>query len=77
MRIINTITIAVNLKIYFEKYKKNINEKYKRTENGASGMIFEGYTQRIMSCEIMILALKTKNCNTKKISIKKHRNKIG
>ena len=46
-------------------------------ENGASGMIFEGYTQRIMSCEIMILALKTKNCNTKKISIKKHRNKIG
>ena len=52
------ITIAVNPKIYFEKYKTNINKKYKRMENGASGMIFEGYTQRIMSYETMTLALK-------------------
>ena len=46
----NMITIAVNPKEYFEKYKdKNINKKDKGMRKDAPGMTFESFTQRIMS----------------------------
>ena len=44
------ITVAVNLKEYFEKYKnKNINKKHKGIKKGTAGMNFDAHAKRIMS----------------------------
>ena len=44
------ITVAVNSKKYFEKYKnENINKNYKGVRKDRSGMMFGNYAQRITS----------------------------
>ena len=46
----NVITIAVNPKEYFEKYRdKTVNEKHKGLKKDTPGMNFEAYSQRICS----------------------------
>lgn len=42
------ITVAVNLKEYFEKYEnKNINKKHKDMRKGMAGMSFDAYTSPV------------------------------
>ena len=44
------ITIAVNLKKYFEKFRdKQFNKKHKGVKKDAQGMNFEAYAERIMN----------------------------
>ena len=46
----NIVTIDVNPKEYFERYRdKNINKKHKGLKKDPSGMSFESYPDRIMS----------------------------
>ena len=46
----NVITIAVNPKEYFEKYRdKTVNKKHKGLKKDTPGMNFEAYSQRICS----------------------------
>ena len=46
----NLITISVNPKEYFEKYRdKIVNKKHKGLEKDTPGMNFEAYSQRICS----------------------------
>ena len=46
----NVITISVNPKEYFEKYRdKTVNKKYKALKKDTPGMNFEAYSQRICS----------------------------
>ena len=45
----NIVTIAVNPKEYFEKYRyKSFNKKYKRLKRDTPGMHFEAYANRVM-----------------------------
>ena len=59
----NIVTIAVNSKEYFEKYKdKSINKKHEGLKKDTSGMHFEAYADRIMSLnEFMNWKLKKLN----------------
>ena len=44
----NMITVAVNLKEYFEKYEnKNINKKHKDMRKGMTGMSFDAYASPV------------------------------
>ena len=44
------VTVAVNLKEYFETFKsENVNQKHKGLRKGAVGMEFENYSKRINS----------------------------
>ena len=44
----NLITVAVNLKEYFEKYKnKKINKKHKGIKKGTAGMSFDAHANRM------------------------------
>ena len=46
----NIVTIAVNTKEYFEKYKdKSFNKKHKGLKKDTPGMHFEAYANRVMS----------------------------
>ena len=46
----NVITISVNPKEYFEKYRdKTVNKKHKGLKKDTPGMNFEAYSQRICS----------------------------
>ena len=45
----NIVTIAVNPKEYFEKYRhKSLNKKYKGLKKDTPGMHFEAYANRVM-----------------------------
>ena len=65
----NIVTIAVNQKEYFEKYKdKSINKKHKGLKKDTPGMHFEAYADRMSLNDLM--NLKPKNIKQNRFQIK-------
>ena len=66
----NVITISVNPKEYFEKYRdKTVNKKHKGLKRDMPGMNFEAYSQRICSLHEFCSNQKPKKIKKKRFQI--------
>ena len=66
----NVITISVNTKEYFEKYRdKTVNKKHKGLKKDTPGMNFETYSQRICSLHEFCSNQKPKKIKQKSFQI--------
>ena len=68
----NVITISVNPKEYFEKYRdKTVNKKHKGLKRDTPGMNFEAYAQCICSLHEFCTSQKPKNIKQKRFQVAK------
>ena len=66
----NILTISINPKEYFEKYRdKNINEKHKGLKRDTPGMDFEAYSSRLASLHEFCDKQKTNKIKQKRFQI--------